>query len=186
MEPLGSARGAFRAPRSTGWEPLLYMKRMCCLVDRYQRFRGISSFFLQGNRRHQHFMVLAAPIPWPPVLYLSPSSQCGLFLNSKHGGNISILHTTGLQIPEQNRFYILRLCALDDRASIPSRNTELSYLQGNQPRCTSSPPVGTEVSFLEIRRSALKTHNSPPSGIEVTNACRFSYILPSLFGVVRN
>ena len=23
-EPLGSARGALRAPRSTGWEPLLY------------------------------------------------------------------------------------------------------------------------------------------------------------------
>ena len=26
-ELLGSARGAIRAPRSTGWEPLLYTKR---------------------------------------------------------------------------------------------------------------------------------------------------------------
>ena len=24
-EPLGSVRGALRAPRSTGWEPLLYV-----------------------------------------------------------------------------------------------------------------------------------------------------------------
>ena len=29
-EPLGSARGALRAPRSTGWEPLLYIFRALC------------------------------------------------------------------------------------------------------------------------------------------------------------
>ena len=44
MEPLGSARGALRAPRSTGWEPLLYGKgKYCC--------RHVGLFPLREARR---------------------------------------------------------------------------------------------------------------------------------------
>ena len=56
-EPLGSARGALRAPRSTGWEPLFYtVNRLRCVVelvlftyylnflDRFSRNPQISNF----------------------------------------------------------------------------------------------------------------------------------------------